>query len=58
MEIDLWREPGRRVEMVERSHGRTTVPQILINGRPIGGCDDLHALDAAGELDALLAEPA
>jgi glutaredoxin 3 len=42
-------------EMVERSGGRRTVPQIFINGRHIGGCDDLHALDARGELDPLLA---
>jgi glutaredoxin 3 len=54
-EIDLWREPGRRAEMVERSGGRTTVPQVFVDGRPIGGSDDLHALEAAGELDALLA---
>lgn len=39
--------------MIARS-GRTTVPQIFIDGRHIGGCDDLHALDARGELDPLL----
>lgn len=54
-EIDLWREPGRRGEMLERAGGRHTVPQIFVDGRAIGGCDELYALDAAGELDALLA---
>lgn len=39
----------------ERRSGRHTVPQIFIDGRAIGGCDDLFALDAAGKLDALLA---
>ncbi len=46
--------PQRREEMMARS-GRRTVPQIWIGARHVGGCDDLHALDAAGELDALLA---
>jgi glutaredoxin 3 len=41
--------------MVERSGGRSTVPQIFIDGRPIGGCDDLYALEAAGQLDTLFA---
>ena len=41
-------------EMIERA-GRNTFPQIFIDGRHVGGCDDLHALDRAGELDALLA---
>ncbi len=36
-------------------HGRSTVPQIFIDGAPVGGCDELYDLDAAGELDALLA---
>jgi len=44
-----------RAEMLERSGGRTTVPQIFIDGRHIGGSDDLAALDRAGGLDALLA---
>ena len=52
--IDLWLHPSRRGEMLDRSDGRTTVPQIFIDGRGIGGCDDLHALDAAGRLDGLL----
>lgn len=53
-EIDIEAEPQRREEMITRS-GRRTVPQIFINDRHVGGCDDLHALDAAGQLAALLA---
>ncbi len=53
-EISLDEEPGRRGEMVERAHGGRTVPQIFINGEHIGGCDDMHALDRAGKLDAKL----
>jgi len=41
-------------EMIIKSGGRMTVPQIFINEKHIGGCDDLHALDAAGKLDELL----
>ena len=54
-EIDVLLSPGRRAEMTERAGGRTTVPQIFIDGRGIGGSDELAALDAQGELDALLA---
>jgi glutaredoxin 3 len=46
---------ANRREAIERSGGRTTVPQIFIDGRPIGGSDDLHALERAGKLDPLLA---
>ncbi|MGO8955582.1 MAG: glutaredoxin 3 [Rhodomicrobium sp.] len=52
-EIDVSRSASLRQAMIERSGGYT-VPQIFIGGRPIGGCDDLHALDAKGELDRLL----
>lgn len=45
----------RRAEAIERSGGRTTVPQVFINGQAIGGSDDLAALERAGKLDALLA---
>jgi glutaredoxin 3 len=41
--------------MIQRAHGRSTFPQIFIGERHVGGCDDLHALERAGELDALLA---
>jgi len=44
-----------RAEMIERSGGRTTVPQIFVDGRHIGGCDELMALESEGKLDALLA---
>ena len=44
----------KREEMIQRANGRTTVPQIFIDGQHIGGCDDLMALDRAGRLDALL----
>jgi len=54
-EIDLWAEPERRSEMVARAGGRTTVPQIFIDGRPVGGSDDLAELERRGELDRLLA---
>jgi glutaredoxin 3 len=56
-EIDVMAEHGRRDEMIARSGGRRTVPQIFIDGRHIGGYDDLSALDKAGELDGLLASP-
>jgi glutaredoxin 3 len=52
-EIDIDQDPKLRDEMMERS-GRRTVPQIFIGTRHIGGCDDLYALDAAGELDTLI----
>jgi glutaredoxin 3 len=54
-EIDVGRTPERRGEMIARSGGRTTVPQVFIDGRHVGGCDDLYALDQAGGLDPLLA---
>jgi glutaredoxin 3 len=44
-----------REEMIQRATGRTTVPQIFIEGRHVGGCDDLYALDRAGKLEPLLA---
>lgn len=43
-----------RARMTERAHGRRTVPQIFINDHHIGGCDDLHALEADGKLDGFL----
>jgi glutaredoxin 3 len=44
----------RREEMIQRAKGRSTVPQIFIDGRHIGGCSDLIALERAGKLDELL----
>ncbi len=55
-EIDVDAEPARRAEMIERAGGRRTVPQIFIDGRHVGGCDDLHALDRAGKLDSILGD--
>ncbi|MGM0585633.1 MAG: glutaredoxin 3 [Pseudomonadota bacterium] len=55
VEHDIFSEPGARQEMIQRSHGGRTVPQIFIDGAPIGGCDELHALERAGKLDAMLA---
>jgi glutaredoxin 3 len=49
--VDL--EPEKRVEMMQRT-GRRTVPQIYIGEHYVGGCDELYALDRAGELDTLL----
>ena len=49
-----WGSPLRE-EMIQRAGGRTTVPQIFINGEHIGGCDDLHRLDREGKLEQLLA---
>jgi glutaredoxin 3 len=54
-ETDVDANSGARREMLDRSNGRQTVPQIFIGGVHIGGSDDLHALDRAGRLDAMLA---
>ena len=54
-EIDLGRDWAQRDEMIKRANGRMTVPQIFIGPVHVGGSDDLHALERAGRLDALLA---
>jgi len=54
--IDAPHGTPERQDAIRRSGGRTTVPQIFIGGRHIGGCDDLVALDRSGDLDALLSE--
>lgn len=54
-EIDVMRQPEKRTEMVQRSNGGRTVPQIFIGEQHIGGSDDLMALERAGKLDGLLA---
>jgi len=56
-EIDVEAEPARVREMVERSGGSRTVPQIFIGGKHVGGFDELVALERAGRLDGLLAGP-
>lgn len=53
-EIDIEAQPRRRPEMVQRAGGRTSVPQLFIDGRHIGGCDDTYALERAGQLNGLL----
>ena len=54
-EIDVSRDAALRVAMTRRADGGRTVPQIFIGGAHVGGSDELHALDHAGRLDALLA---
>lgn len=54
-EIDVSADPALRQAMSERASGRRSVPQIFIDGVGVGGSDDIHALDADGKLDALLA---
>jgi len=54
-EIDVTADRQMRQQMVERTNGRTTVPQIFIGATHIGGCDDLYALEETGRLDPLLA---
>ena len=47
-------DAGKRAEMIQRAKGRTTVPQIFIGDRHVGGSDDLHALEHNGQLDSML----
>lgn len=54
-EIVASNDPEKKQEMIQRSGGRMTFPQIFIGDQHVGGSDDLHALDRKGELDALLA---
>ena len=53
-EIDVDRDPNLRQRMMQRAGGRRTVPQIFIDGRHVGGSDDLADLERAGKLDSLL----
>ena len=53
--IDAGMDPEKKAEMVKRSEGARTFPQIFINDMHVGGCDELHALERAGKLDGLLA---
>ena len=52
--IDIESAAGLRDEMMAKAAGRRSVPQIFIGDHHVGGCDDLHALEAAGSLDSLL----
>ena len=54
-EISAGMDPSKKAEMMGRSGGRRTFPQIFVGDVHVGGCDDLHALEAAGRLDPLLA---
>ncbi|MEZ0495107.1 glutaredoxin 3 [Sphingomonas sp. IW22] len=54
VEHDITMGGPQRAEMIDRANGRTTVPQVFIDDRHIGGSDDLAALEAQGRLDALL----
>jgi len=54
-EYKVREDEAKLQEMLEKSNGKKTIPQIFIDDRHIGGCDDLYALDGAGKLDALLA---
>jgi glutaredoxin 3 len=54
-EIDIFMDEAARAEMQANSGGARTVPQIFIGDTHVGGCDELHALEKAGKLDALLA---
>jgi glutaredoxin 3 len=53
-EVDIEAKPEKRQDMIQRANGRSTVPQIFIGERHVGGCDDLYALDDKGQLEALL----
>jgi len=55
-EYDITLGGPRRAEMLQRAHGRSTVPQIFIDDRHVGGCTDLHELERNGQLDPLLSE--
>jgi len=55
-EIDVTDDPELRAKMVEMAGGRRTVPEIFINGKIIGGYDELRALEDEGSLDPLLAQ--
>jgi glutaredoxin 3 len=54
-EYEIGMDSEKRAEMIQRANGRTTVPQVFIDGRHIGGSDDLAALERSGSLDSLLA---
>jgi glutaredoxin 3 len=54
-EVEITGKPELRDEMLAKANGRSTVPQVFIADRHVGGCDDLYALDRRGELDKLLA---
>ena len=54
-EINVMGDNAKRGEMIQRSKGRRTVPQVFVDGKHVGGSDELHTLDLTGELDAMVA---
>ena len=54
VEYNIQSNPSKMEEMLVRAKGKRTVPQIFIDDRHVGGCDDVHDLDSRGELDPLL----
>ncbi len=57
-EYNIGMQPELRSEMIDRSAGASTVPQVFINGNHVGGCDELIELERSGRLDPALAQPA
>ena len=55
-EINAGKNPAMREEMIQRSNGGMTYPQIFVGDHHVGGCDDLYASERDGQLDALLAD--
>ncbi|MBD8877219.1 glutaredoxin 3 [Roseibium polysiphoniae] len=55
VEYDATFDPKLKKEMVQKANGRSTFPQIFVGATHVGGCDELHDLERAGKLDALLA---
>ena len=54
-DIDIdWQNPEKKEEMIKKTEGKSSVPQIFVDGKLIGGCDDLYELDEKGELDAII----
>ena len=54
IEYNVQQEPDKRAEMMKRSNGGRSIPQIFINDKHVGGCDDLYALDKKGKLEEWL----
>ena len=54
VEVDTFMSGAKRREMSDRAGGRTSVPQVFVDGAHLGDCDEIHAMDARGELDAAL----
>ncbi len=57
-EIDATGDQAKRQEMIQRSGGRTSVPQIFVDGQHLGNCDEIYALESQGKLDTILTDQA